>query len=449
MEDSFFILYRVDKYEEMVESILILLALVLGVLMGWFASRFKYQKSHDTIDIERRYVPKELYGDVKRELYDNQQQVLRLSKALAAREQQNEALQEQLVKQKDEVHDLQTQFRTEFKNLANELLEEKSQKFTEINEERLSHLLNPLKDKLIDFKAKMEQTYHEDIRERASLKKEIEQLMLLNQQVSEDAIRLTKALKGDSKVQGDWGEMQLELILEKAGLEKNIHFSSQTSFTDKVEDNTQRPDYIINLPEQKHLILDAKVSLTAYENYYNTEDQLERNRYLKEHLDSIYRHMKTLSEKNYQHLYQISQPDYVIMFVPLEPALTAALREDSKVFEKCLDKNIVLVSTSTLLATLRTISYIWRQENQKKNVVEIAVESGKLYDKFVGFVDDLGKIENSLQSAQNHYQQAVNKLCYGKGNLVRRVEKLKELGANASKSLPDSLLDKSIEVRKM
>ncbi|WKN33710.1 DNA recombination protein RmuC [Porifericola rhodea] len=449
MEDSFFILYRVDKYEEMVESILILLALVLGVLMGWFASRFKYQKSHDTIDIERRYVPKELYGDVKRELYDNQQQVLRLSKALAAREQQNEALQEQLVKQKDEVHDLQTQFRTEFKNLANELLEEKSQKFTEINEERLSHLLNPLKDKLTDFKAKMEQTYHEDIRERASLKKEIEQLMLLNQQVSEDAIRLTKALKGDSKVQGDWGEMQLELILEKAGLEKNIHFSSQTSFTDKVEDNTQRPDYIINLPEQKHLILDAKVSLTAYENYYNTEDQLERNRYLKEHLDSIYRHMKTLSEKNYQHLYQISQPDYVIMFVPLEPALTAALREDSKIFEKCLDKNIVLVSTSTLLATLRTISYIWRQENQKKNVVEIAVESGKLYDKFVGFVDDLGKIENSLQSAQNHYQQAVNKLCYGKGNLVRRVEKLKELGANASKSLPDNLLDKSIEVRKM
>ncbi|MDF9794843.1 DNA recombination protein RmuC [Catalinimonas alkaloidigena] len=450
MGDSFFILNETDDIDMIVESLLLLAAVILGAMGGWFAARFRYQRPFtNPQEIERKYISKELYSDAKRELYDSQQQVLRLTKTLAAKEQQNQSLHEQLLNQKSDIQDLQQQFRHEFKSLANELLEEKSQKFTALNEEKLSYILNPLKEKITDFRSKMEQTYHEEIRERASLRKEIEQLMHLNQQISEDAIRLTKALKGDSKVQGDWGEMQLELILEKAGLEKNIHYSSQSSFNDQTEERTQRPDYIINLPESKHLILDAKVSLTAYENYYNTEDQGERNHYLKEHLDSIYRHMKGLSEKNYQQLYQINQPDYVIMFVPLEPALTAALREDAKVFEKCLDKNIVLVSTSTLLATLRTISYIWKQENQKKNVVEIAVESGKLYDKFVGFVDDLGKIENSLQSAQGHYQQAVNKLCYGKGNLVRRVEKLKELGANASKSIPDTFLDKSIEVRKM
>ena len=243
--------------------------------------------------------------------------------------------------------------------------------------------------------------------------------------------------------------MQLEMILEKAGLEKNIHYSSQSSFTDQEAQRTQRPDYIIHLPDDKHLVLDAKVSLKAYESYYNTEDTHQQQSYLKDHLDSIYRHVKTLSDKNYQHLYQISQPDYVIMFVPLEPALTAALREDNRIFEKCLDKNIVLVSTSTLLATLRTISYIWKQENQKKNVVEIAAESGKLYDKFVGFVEDMSRIENSISSVQQHYQSAMNKLCEGKGNLVRRAEKLKELGANTSKKLPESLLSKSVEVRKM
>lgn len=452
MEDSFFILNNVGRepIQMMIESLVILVAVVLGATGGWLAAKFRYQRPFTSpYEIERKYVSKELYGDAKRELYDCQQQLLRLTKSLAAKEQQCQALHEQLHHHKEETQQLQQQFRHEFKNLANELLEEKSQKFTALNEERLGNILNPLKEKLTDFRSKMEETYHEDIRERASLKKEIEQLIQLNQQVSEDAIRLTKALKGDNKVQGDWGEMQLELILEKAGLEKNIHYTSQSSFGIQLDGGVQRPDYIINLPENKHLILDAKVSLTAYENYYNAEDEMQRSCYLRDHLDSVHRHMKTLSEKNYQHLYQINQPDYVIMFVPLEPALTAALREDAKVFEKCLDKNIVLVSTSTLLATLRTISYIWKQENQKKNVVEIAVESGKLYDKFVGFVDDLSKIENSLQSAQTNYQQAINKLCYGKGNLVRRVEKLKELGANASKSIPDNLLDKSLEVRKM
>jgi len=432
------------------ESLLVLAATVLGVAGGWVAARFRYQQNHlSPQEVEQKYVLKELYADARRELQLAQQQVLQLSRSLAAQEEQNRALQEKLLSQKDEVAQLQQQFRHEFKNLANDLLEEKSQKFTRLNEEKLGNLLNPLREKITDFRTKMEHTYLDETRERASLKKEIEQLIKLNQQVSEDALKLTQALKGDSKIQGDWGEMQLEMILEKAGLEKNIHYSSQSSFASEAGEGTQRPDYVIHLPDDKHLVLDAKVSLKAYESYYNTEDTSQRSRHLKDHLDSIYRHVKTLSEKNYQHLYQISQPDYVIMFVPLEPALTAALREDVRIFEKCLDKNIVLVSTSTLLATLRTISYIWKQENQKRNVVEIAAESGKLYDKFVGFVEDMSRIEHSLSSAQQHYQSAMNKLCDGRGNLVRRAEKLKELGANASKTLPDSLINKSVEVRKM
>ena len=430
------------------EPLFLLIAIVLGATGGWLAARFRYQRpSVSPQELEQKYVPKALYSDTRGELRDAQQQLLQLSKTCAAREQQNKALEEKLLYQKDEFAQQQHQLRYEFKNLANELLDEKSKKFTQLNEEKLGNLLNPLREKISDFRTKMEHTYLEETRERASLKKEIEQLINLNQQVSEDALRLTKALKGDSKAQGDWGEMQLEMILEKAGLEKNIHYTSQSSFKDQEHERIQRPDYIIHLPDDKHLVLDAKVSLTAYESYYNTENDSQRGRHLKDHLDSIYRHVKTLSEKNYQHLYQISQPDYVIMFVPLEPALTAALREDGRVFEKCLDKNIVLVSTSTLLATLRTISYIWKQENQKRNVVEIAAESGRLYDKFVGFLDDMSKIENSLTTAQNNYQLAMNKLCEGRGNLVKRAEKLKELGANTSKSIPDRLLDKSIEVR--
>jgi len=434
----------------LMDPLYVLLAIALGAAVGWVLARARHRK--DTVDretLDQKYVPKILYDDTADELKDSRNEVLRLSTAQASLEQQNQSLQEKLHQQKDDIAQQQQQLRHEFKNLANELLEEKSQKFTQLNEEKLGNLLNPLRDKITDFRTKIEHTYLEETRERASLKKEIEQLISLNQQVSEDALKLTKALKGDSKTQGDWGEMQLEMILEKAGLEKNVHYSSQNSFREQNTQRLQRPDYIIHLPDNKHLVLDAKVSLTAYESYYNQEDQEQRTRHLKDHLSSIYRHVKTLSEKNYQHLYQITQPDYVIMFVPVEPALTAALREDSKVFENCLDKNIVLVSTSTLLATLRTISYIWKQENQKRNVAEIAAESGKLYDKFVGFLEDMSKIETSLASVQHNYDQAMKKLCDGRGNLVRRAEKLRELGANASKTIPDSMLDKDMQVRKM
>lgn len=428
------------------DAIMLLIGIFLGVVGGWLVAKFKYESRMGVqpAELQENFVSKELYGDVKRDLFESQQQIIHLNKNAAALEQANKELQEKLRLQKSEVEEIRQQFRTEFKNLANDLLDEKSRKFTEVNEEKLSALLNPLKERIADFRIKIEQNFHEDIRERASLKQEIEHLLRLNQQLSQDAVKLTNALKGDSKVQGDWGEIQLEIILERAGLEKDLHFFCQSSFLDSSEHGkAKRPDYIICLPKDKHLILDAKVSLTAYENYFNTEDEQERSYHLKEHLSSIYRHMNGLSSKNYEKLYQINPPDYVIMFVPVEPTLLLAMKEDIRVFEKCLEKNIVLVSTSTLLATLRTISYLWKQENQRKHVFEIAKESGALYDKFVGFVEDLGKIGDHICSAHESYKLAMNKLTDGKGNLVRRVEKIKKLGASASKDIPLSVLDKA------
>jgi DNA recombination protein RmuC len=361
---------------------------------------------------------------------------------VAAQDQLIVGYQEKLQNQKEDVNSLQEKFRIEFKNLTNELLEEKSRKFTALNEEKIGLLLNPLKEKITDFRARLEETYTQEIRERTSLKTEIEQLLKLNQQVSEDAIRLTNALKGDSKVQGDWGEVQLEMILTKAGLVKGIHYTCQSSFVDE-HGRQKRPDYIIHLPEEKNLILDAKVSLTAYNSYFNAEDTPLQTRYLREHVESVRQHIKTLSEKSYQQLYQIHQPDYVIMFVPIEPALSVIMQEEKNIFERCLEKNIVLVSTSTLLATLRTISYIWKQENQKKNVVKIAQESGKLYDKFVNFVEDLQSIGRQLEAAQKSYDGAMNKLVDGRGSLVKKVEKIRKLGANTSKSINPHLLDRA------
>lgn len=429
------------------DAIILLTGLMLGGAGGWLIARLKYgnRPGISPAELEEKYVSKELYGDVKRDLFESNQQIIQLHKSLAGLEQVKKDLQEKLHYQKNEVEEVHHKFRVEFKNLANELLDEKSRKFTEINEEKLSALLNPLKEKITDFRTKIEHNFTEETRERASLKQEIGHLLQLNQQLSQDAVKLTNALKGDSKVQGDWGEMQLEMILERAGLEKNLHFFSQNSYADAADNGkVKRPDYIICLPENKHLILDAKVSLTAYEGYFNAQDEQQKSSYLREHLNSIYRHVNGLSSKNYQQLYQINTPDYVIMFVPVEPALLLAMKEDGRVFEKCLDKNIVLVSTSTLLATLRTVSYIWKQENQRKNVFEIAKESGALYDKFVGFVDDLGRVGDHICSAHDNYKLAMNKLTDGKGNMVRRVEKIKKLGASASKNVSLSALEKAV-----
>ncbi len=383
-------------------------------------------------------VARGLYDELKVELQQKNEALILANSELAKARERNAILNE-------EVDKLQEIFRSEFKHIANELLEEKSKKFTELNEKNIGNILQPLKERIRDFEKKVEDTYNQETREKASLRKELEHMMKLNRQVSDDATRLTNALKGDSKVQGDWGEVQLELLLEKAGLLRDIHYRKQENF--KTEDGRNvRPDYIINLPDDKHFVIDAKVSLTAYENYYNTDDEAQRPKYLQEHLASLSRHLSDLGGKNYQQLHGINPPDYVLLFVPLEPALTLALREDPSLFEKALSKNIALVSPSTLLATLRTISFIWKQENQKRNVMEIAREGGALYDKFVGFMEDLIGVGKKLDDTTKEYKGAMNKLFESskKGDtIIGRVQRLKELGANATKALPQNLLDRA------
>ncbi|MDR3705488.1 MAG: DNA recombination protein RmuC [Paludibacteraceae bacterium] len=427
-----------------------ILFLIIGILVGfaaaWFIAKFKFSgdKGLSLQTIGEQYIRKEVYETERKEKDAKEEQLRQLNDRLARTETENKYLQERIIKNNEDLEERQRVLRLEFTNMANSLLEEKSKRFVEINEKNMSDILNPLREKIKDFEQKVDETYKEETRERISLKTEIAQIVKLNLQVSEDTNRLTSALKGDKKLQGNWGEVQLEMILEKAGLEDGIHYFKQQSLRN--EDNDMfRPDFIINMPDNKNLVLDSKLSLVAYENYYNTEDEILQAKFLKEHLAALNKHINELGAKNYSQLYGINSPDYVMMFVALEPALTAALKQDLSLYEKALDKNIVLVSSSTLLATLRTISYIWKQENQKRNVVEIAKESGALYDKFVGFMDDLIKVGRSMDDTQKTYREAMNKLVDSpkKGDtIIGRFERIKKLGANASKSLPQNLIDR-------
>ena len=358
--------------------------------------------------------------------------------------EKNKNLAEKLDTQKKELEEIGNKFKNEFKVLADQILETKSKKFTELNEIKIRDILTPLGKDIDAFKKKVEETYDKESKERFSLEKQIKELVSLNNQISEDARHLTLALKGDSKAQGDWGELQLEIILQKAGLEKDVHYRKQETIKDEHGKNL-RPDYIVNLPDDKNLVIDSKVSLTAYEQYYNTDDEQLKKQFIKEHLLSINKHIQELSSKNYQNLYSINTPDYVILFIPIEGALTVALREDQNILIKALEKNIVLVTTSMLLATLRIINLMWKQENQKRYVTEIANESGALYNKFIGFMNDLEGLGKKMDDAREKYDDAMNKLYKStkKGDtIVGRMENIKKLGANTNKSLPENILDK-------
>lgn len=365
-----------------------------------------------------------------------------LNVELTKRNAEMNGLEDKLREQKMEVEKLQEKFTNDFEVLANKILESKSEKFTKQNKENIQQILNPLQEKIKGFEKKVEDSQKESISMHSALREQLLGLKDLNQQMSKEAINLTNALKGDSKAQGDWGETQLEIILEKAGLRKGIHFSTQGGYRDESE-KLKKPDFIINLPDNKHLIVDSKVSLTAYESYYNAEDENTKDDNLKKHILSIKTHIKELGEKQYTELYGINAPDYVLMFVPIEPALLVALNENNKLYLEALDKDVVLVSTSTLLATLSTVSSIWKQEDQKKNVLEIARQAGAMYDKFEGFVQDLLKIGKSINTSKDSYDSAMNKLVDGKGNLITSVEKLKKLGAKAKKSLPEVIIKRA------
>jgi DNA recombination protein RmuC len=361
---------------------------------------------------------------------------------LAKKEADFDSLLEKNKDQKQEVEQLQEKFTKEFENLANKILEEKTNKFTEQNKENMKNILSPLQDKILHFEKKVEDTHKESIDYHAALRQQILGLSEMNAQMSKETLNLTKALKGDSKMQGNWGELVLERVLEKSGLEKGREYEVQQSFT-TAEGNRVFPDVVINLPDGKKMIVDSKVTLTAYERYINEDNDDLKAQHLKDHVLAIKRHVDQLGDKNYHDLYQIESPDFVLLFIPMEPAFALALNEDTTLYNKAFEKNIVIVTPSTLLATLRTIDSMWANQKQQENALEIARQAGALYDKFEGFVTDLIKIGKKIDESKVEYSGAMNKLVEGKGNLITSVEKLKKMGAKAKKALPESIINRA------
>lgn len=351
--------------------------------------------------------------------------------------------EEKIKEQKQQILELQEKLTKEFENIANKILHENSSKFTEQNKSNLDVILNPLKERIKEFEEKIDKAYKSESAERNTLKGTIEQLMQLNKQISVEATNLTNALKGDTKAQGNWGEFVLEKILESSGLVENENFTLQGKGLGLVDDDGNRfqPDVIINLPDDKHLIIDSKVSLIAYERLLSSENETDREKYIKEHVSSIRAHIQGLSSKKYQDLYGINSPDFVLLFIPIESSFSMASQYDKELFEFAWSKRIVLVSPSTLLATLKTVASVWNQEKQTKNAIDIANKAGLLYDKFYGFVEDLKKIGVNIDKAKETYEQAYNKLHEGKGSLTSRVESLKKLGAKTQKQIDKSLIN--------
>jgi DNA recombination protein RmuC len=380
--------------------------------------------------------------EYKHELNGKRQQVLELSTQLTARETDLTNLRQRLDEQKAEVEQLQQKFAIEFKNIANEILEDKSRRFTETNKTNIGEILNPLQEKIKEFERKVDDTHKASIVTSAELRNELKMLHDLNKTMTKETENLTKALKGDNKAQGNWGEMILEKVLERSGLVKDREYFIQTSYT--TEDGKRyQPDVIVKLPEGRNVVVDSKVSLIDYERCGAAENDDDRIIYLKAHINSLRSHIKGLSEKQYQNIYELSGLDFVLLFIPIEPAFSIAVQQDSELYTYALDRNIVLVTPSTLLATLKTIANIWRHDNQNKNALEIAQQSGALYDKFVGLADSLIKVGKKIDESKSEYVDAMGKLTEGKGNLIGRVERLKEMGAKTTKSLPQGLLDRA------
>lgn len=435
--------------EFIIYLLILIISLGVGFILGKFLTKETLEK--ETMILKERNISlTETKKNIEESLSEYQDELKSYQKekehliALNTRQDADlKNLQQKLLDNKNEVEKLQEKFTTEFENLANKILEEKSTKFTAQNKESMHSILTPLKEKIEGFEKKVTETQEKSIGMHSDLKAQLGHLKELNTRISKEALNLTNALKGDSKVQGDWGETQLEILLEKANLNKGIHYKTQGGYRDE-EGRIKKPDFIINLPDERHLIIDSKVSLTAYERYYSEENELEKEIHLKKHIESIRKHIKELSDKKYEALHQINTPDYVLLFVPIEPAYLLALSKNKNLYLEALDKNIVLVSTSTLLATLSTIASMWRQENQKRNVLEIAKQAGALYDQFVNLTDDLIKVGNQLKTVQNSYDSSMKKLT-GRSNLVKKVEHIKSLGATTSKTINQNLLDRASE----
>jgi len=409
--------------------------IVYLVLRSWLAGKQQYMKEkvtgleEETLALERQNKEKEA-------------EIITLTRELAVTSTNFKNLKEKLEEQKSEISNLQDRFRIEFKNLANEILEEKSKKFTEQNRSNLDQLLKPLGEKIRDFEKKVGEVYDKEAQQRFSLKEEVKRLAELNLKISADAENLTRALKGDSKSQGNWGEMILESILERSGLAKDREYIVQPSFQGD-DGRRMQPDIVVSYPGNRSVIIDAKVSLTAYERLVDASSPDLREKYLKEHLNSIRNHVSELSNKNYLDIYQVQSLDFIMLFLPVEPAYMVAIKEDPEIWNYAYDRRILLISPTNLLAALKMIASLWRQEYQNKNALEIARQSGDLLDKFYALLSDLNDLGNRLKLTQKSYDDAINKLSEGKGNLIRRAQRIQELGAKTKKNLPENFDSKS------
>jgi len=438
------------------EYILILFALILGLMIAWFVSSGKHHRLQAEYDLnEKKSISAQAEIETQKsvaletvrlkteelkrlQLELSQQYEIANNRGMeiATLSTININLAEKLDNQKNEIENLQKRLTTEFENIATKILKDRSDEFTVYNHKNLSEILNPLKERIQLFEKKVDETYDKELRDKISLREEVRKLTELNTRVSEEANNLTKALKGDVKKQGNWGEVILERVLERSGLTKGQEYEREV-VVEGADHSVQRPDVILHLPDNKHIIIDSKVSLVAYERLMSADTEDHRIAYLKDHITSLRNHVKLLGEKNYQNAQNINTPDFVLMFLPIEASFSVAVQGDSEIFGYAWERKIVIVSPTTLLATLRTISSIWKQENQTKNAQEIARLSGALYDKFIGFTEDMSRIKVNIDRTSSAYDDALRKMKDGSGNIIRTAEKIKELGAKTgNKSLP-------------
>ena len=430
----------------MLELFWLFAGVLIGGVAAWFIAFYRFKsetRSSDTAlgvyDQRVRDLNNEIENQ-KEEVKRERDKVITLSNRLAGSQSEFRFMEERLNEQRKEIENIQNKFYAEFNNLANKILDEKSKKFTDLNKDNLESLLKPLGERINQFEKKVETSNRTSLEWHAALREQISALKDQNIQIAKEAVNLTKALKGDSKTMGNWGEIILESILEKSGLEKGREYFVQERH--KTEEGRRiQPDIIVKLPDNKNIIVDSKVSLVAYERYVNEDEGKET--YLKNHIQSIKNHLRGLDVKEYQKLYHLDGLDFVLMFVPIEPAFSLAIQHDPGLFTNAYDRNIVIVSPATLIATLRTIANIWRNEYQNRNALEIARQGGDLYDKFVGFIEDLKGVGKQIDGTQKTYTEAMKKLVEGKGNLVSRAQRIKELGLKTSKSMDSRLIEKS------
>ncbi len=407
------------------------LAVGLGVLVGYIVKQRGTASARDTLEAENLLLKEEM--ERAQQLEHSLREELRQSDAERVEKTTlNQELNKKLETQMAEQEKLTKQMQERFENLANKILDQKSAKFTESNKENIKSLLEPLDKDIRNFRKKVEDIHEKDLSQQASLKEFLGHLQQAQVQLSEDARNLTTALKGDSKKQGDWGEFILERTLEASGLIKGLEFSMQESF------DRQRPDAIIRLPEDRAIVVDAKVSLTAYERSIGTDEEDLKKQALKEHLQSLKKHVDELSDKDYSAIEEINTPDFVLLFIPIEPAFGAALTQDPDLYQYAFERKIVLVTSSTLMATIKTVANLWKLEKQNKHAHDIARRAGLLYDKFVGFLSSIEDIGKALGKASEAHDKAVSQLSTGPGNLVGQVEKLKAMGIRTKKDLPET-----------